>query len=139
MGDVTGARDTLNTTVYDESGNQVRIINTDPSGTDYGLVVRTVGVGTANPTTPTTLIPFVTTVTTAGTRVQLASNAIVAGILQAPSTNTGVIYVGGSTVSSTVFGAELQPGQATGIAIDNTNKIYIDASVNGDRVAFLGS
>lgn len=95
--------------------------------------------GTVNPTTPTTTIAFVTTVTTAGTRVQLASNSIVAGILQAPSTNSGLIYVGGITVSNTVFGAELQAGQATGFAIDNTSKIYIDSSVNGDKCAFLGS
>lgn len=95
--------------------------------------------GTVNPTTPSTLVSFVTTVTTAGTRVQLASNAVQAGILQAPSTNTGLIYVGGVTVSGSVFGAELQPGQATGIAIDNTNRIYVDASANGDKCAFLGS
>ncbi len=90
-------------------------------------------------TTPSALVAFVTAVTTAGTRVQLAANAIAAGVLQAPSTNTGIIYVGGATVSATVFGAELQPGQSTGIAINNTDKIYIDASVNGDKCAFIGS
>lgn len=87
----------------------------------------------------TTLVAFVTTVTTAGTRVQLASTVIEAGVLQAPSTNTGLIYVGGSNVSATVYGAELQPGQSTGIAIDNTNKLYIDSSVNGNKCAFFGS
>jgi hypothetical protein len=87
----------------------------------------------------TTLVAFVTDVPTAGTRVQLADNTIVAGVLQAPSTNTGNVYIGGSNVSSTVFGAELQPGQATGIAISNTNKIYIDAATSGDDVAFIGS
>lgn len=91
---------------------------------------------TALPSTP---VAFVTTVTTAGTRVQLASNTLTnGGIIQAPSTNTGLIYVGGSNVSSTVYGAELQPGQSTSIAIDNTNKIYVDSSVNGDKVACLG-
>lgn len=97
------------------------------------------GTVTANPTTPSTLVAFVTAVTTAGTRVQLGSNAVQGGVLQAPSTNTGIIYVGGSGVSSSVYGAELQPGQSTGIAIDNTNKLYIDASVNGDKCAFIGS
>jgi len=95
--------------------------------------------GTVNPTTPSVVQAFVTTVATAGTRVQLASHAVIAGILQAPSTNTGLIYVGDSTVSSTVYGAELQAGQATGIAINNTNAIWIDASVNGSKCAFLGS
>lgn len=102
-------------------------IDTKLSGT---LTVDDVG--------PTALIAFVTTVTTAGTRVQLSSNAIEGAVLQAPSTNTGVIYVGGSNVSSSVFGAELQPGQATGLAIDNANKIWIDASVNGDKMSLLG-
>ena len=88
---------------------------------------------------PTTLVAFVTDIPTAGSRVQLATNTIVAGVLQAPSTNTGNVFIGGSTVSSTVFGAELQPGQSVGIAISNTNKIYIDAATNGDDVAFLGS
>lgn len=92
---------------------------------------------TALPSTP---IAFVTTVTTAGTRVQLASNTLTNGaILQAPSTNTGLIYVGVVTVSSTVYGAELQPGQSTSIAVSNTNAIYIDSSVNGDKCAALGS
>lgn len=95
--------------------------------------------GTVDPTTPSTLVAFVTTVTTAGTRVQLGSNAVIAGIVQAPSTNTGIVYVGGSNVSSTVFGAELQPGQASGIQIDNTNKLWVDSASNGDRVAFFGS
>jgi len=90
-------------------------------------------------TAPTTIIAFVTDIPTAGTRVQLATNTIAAGIVQAPSTNTGNIFVGGSNVSSSVFGAELQPGQSTGIAIDNTNDIWVDVATSGDDVSFLGS
>jgi len=88
---------------------------------------------------PTAMIAFVTDIPTAGTRVQLATNTIVAGVIQAPSTNTGNVFVGGSNVSSTVFGAELQPGQATGFAGSNTNLIYADVATNGDDVSFLGS
>jgi len=105
-------------------------------------VIGTVNIASGqivNPTTPTTLIAFVTAVTTAGTRVQLASNAVSGIILEAPSTNTGIMYIGGSAVSATVFGAELQAGQSTSVAIDNTNKIYIDSSVNGEKVAVIGS
>ncbi len=91
-------------------------------------------------TMPTTLVSFVTDIPTAGTRVQLGSNTMVNGfIIQAPSTNTGVIYVGGSTVSSTVYGAELQPGQSTSVMIDNTNKIYVDTNVSGSDVAVIGT
>ena len=88
---------------------------------------------------PTTLVAFVTDIPSAGSRVQLASNTIIAGVFEAPSTNTGNVFVGGSDVSSTVFGAELQPGQSVGIAISNTNKIFVDVATSGDDVAFFGS
>lgn len=89
---------------------------------------------------PSALVAFVTTITTAGTRVQLASNSLSQGVVvEAPSTNTGVIYVGGSNVSSTVYGAELQPGQSTGIAVNNTNLIWADTASNGNKVAVIGS
>lgn len=91
-------------------------------------------------TMPTTLISFVTDIPTAGTRVQLASNTVTNGVLlQAPSTNTGLIYVGDNSVSSTDFGTELQPGQSTSIAIDNTNKIWVDTDVSGSDIAVIGS
>lgn len=96
--------------------------------------------GSSGSSAPPTPLAFVTSVTTAGTRVQLASNTVTQGfILQAPSTNSGIIYVGGSNVSSTVYGAELQAGQSTSIYVDNTDRIYIDSSVNGDKCACLGS
>lgn len=90
-------------------------------------------------TPPSTLVAFITDIPTAGSRVQLASNTVEGVVIQAPSTNTGNIYIGGSDVSSTVYGAELQPGQMVGLAIDNTNKIYVDAATNGDDVSVFGS
>ena len=90
-------------------------------------------------TAQSTLVAFITDIPTAATRVQLASNTIIAGIIQAPSTNTGNIFIGGSDVSSSVFGAELQPGQSAGIAISNTDKIFVDTATNGNDVSFLGS
>lgn len=108
--------------------------------TDGGGSITVDGSLTANPTAPTTLVTFVQTIDTAGTEEQLPSNAISAGIVQAPSTNTGVVYIGNdNTVSSSNYGAELQPGQASGIAISNTNKIWADVSVSGDKIAFMGS
>lgn len=104
--------------------------------TTHRLLVSAVVSSTPS---PGTIIAFRTTITTSGVRVQLASNSIVGGIIQAPSTNTGVIYIGGADVSSTVFGAELQPGQSAGIAVSNTNLIYADTATSGNKVAFLGS
>lgn len=104
--------------------------------TTHRLLVS--AVVTSNPS-PSTIVAFRTTITTAGVAVQLGSNSIVGGILEAPSTNTGVIYIGGSNVSSSVFGAELQPGQSAGIALSNTNLIWADTATSGNKVAFLGS
>ena len=101
--------------------------------------VGAVDVHTAGETARSAIVAFVTDVPTAATRVQLASNSIAGGIVQAPSTNVGNVYVGGSDVSSTVFGVELQPGQMAGFAGNNTNLMYIDAATNGDDVSFFGS
>ena len=76
------------------------------------------------------------TVTTAGTAVQLASNACVSVAIKAKDTNTGVIYVGanGTSLSTTGFG--LSAGDSVMYAAANTNLFYVDASVNGDGVYF---
>ena len=117
----------------------VQLIDNAIAGNEIQVDVLTMPSVVITEESPTAIVAFVTDIPTAGSRVQLGANVVKAGILQAPSTNTGVIYVGGSNVSSTVFGAELQPGQSVGIAISNSNKIYIDAATNGDDVAFLGS
>ncbi len=114
-----------------------------PGAGDFIAVQSTAGgnlkVSVEEEIAPSTLVAFVTDIPTAGTRVQLAANTIIAGVLEAPSTNTGNVFIGGSNVSSTVFGSELQPGQSIGVAIDDTDKIYIDAATSGDDVAFFGS
>lgn len=89
------------------------------------------------------------TVTTAGTRVQFTATAIYATSIyvEALGSNTGFIYVGDSTVSSTVYAARLGAGQGISFAIDgdpkasaatggneyNLNFLYIDSSVNGEK------
>ena len=117
----------------------VELIDDAISGNEMQVDVVTMPPVVITEAAPTTVVAFTTDIPTAGSRVQLATNTIVAGVLQAPSTNTGNVFIGGSNVSSSVFGAELQPGQSVGIAISNTNKIYIDAATNGDDVGFLGS
>ncbi len=104
------------------------------------IVLTAAQISTLTPIpTAGTLIAFVTSIPNAGTRVNLASNALTQGVVvQAPSTNSGVIYVGGSGVSSSVYGAELQPGQSTGVAVNNTNLIWVDTAVNSNKVAVIG-
>jgi hypothetical protein len=82
----------------------------------------------------------VTTVTTAGTDVVLASStACKKVIIQAQTDNTTGIAVGGSGVDATVAtgtGLFLYPGDSIEIQIDNLSDIYIDALTNGEGVRY---
>lgn len=99
----------------------------------------------AVPVTTTIALPTViyngnTNVTTAGTRVVLAaSQAILSGVtIKAKSANTGTIYVGSSTVSSS-NGYALSPGDSVFLEIANLNTVNIDSSVNGEGVTFAAT
>ena len=76
------------------------------------------------------------TVTTAGTRVQLPSAAGVAVSVKALPGNTNNIYLGDSAVSS-ANGHVLDAGDVVNLAIDNLNRLYIDADTNGDNLSYL--
>lgn len=79
---------------------------------------------------------FLTTVTTAGTRVQLATNTCKSLTIKAKSTNTGLIYVGNVAVAST-NGFQLLAGESVSLDISNTNLVYIDSSVNGEGISTI--
>ena len=76
-------------------------------------------------------------VTTAGTRVQLPSITCREITLIGKRANTGYIYVGGSDVSDTVYGAELAALDSITIAVENANMLYIDASVSGEGISYV--
>lgn len=84
------------------------------------------------------------TVTTAGTAEALSSSSVkvVWVTIQAKLDNTGYIYVGASTVSST-RGIVLQAGDSfTFQTVErrytyDLSKIYIDASVSGEGVVWV--
>lgn len=88
------------------------------------------------------------TVSSAGTRVQLTASDIVAYavVVQANPANTGNIFVGDSTVSSS-NGVILEPGDFFVIEPDisedldevNLSDIYLDAATNNDgaRVQYM--
>lgn len=76
-------------------------------------------------------------VTTSGTRVQLPNYSCKELTLIGLSSNTGSIFIGGSDVSSTVYGVELSAKDSITIAVNNTNLIYIDSSVNGEGVSYV--
>lgn len=98
--------------------------------------------GTVNINTiakPTGIVNGQLTVPAAGTRQQFPS-AVLRGVVtvKALPTNTGLIYVGNSTVSAG-NGHVLSPRESVPIEIDNLNRIYIDAQVNGEGVSYLAS
>ena len=88
------------------------------------------------------------TVVTAGTAVPLSATQIITPnvVVQALSTNTGKIFVGGSNVSNSAnYAAALQPGESLEITgpvaagskeeeVD-LSRIYIDASSSGDQAS----
>ena len=86
------------------------------------------------------------TVTTAGTRVQLAASGSAMWLsIQAAPGNTNKIYVGDASVSSTDYGVFLSPGDSLmipgipgmGVASVNLADIYLDADTNGNKVFLM--
>jgi hypothetical protein len=56
-------------------------------------------------------------------------------IIEALSTNTHSLYVGGAGVTNGT-GFELQPGQSTSLAINDISKVYI-AGTNGEKATYI--
>lgn len=86
------------------------------------------------------------TVTTAGTRVQITTGSPTpcrSVTFQANSANTGAIFIGDSSVSSTVYGVRLAAGSSYSIGNDlNDNKLdlstfWVDSSVNAEGLSIF--
>lgn len=99
--------------------------------------------------TPTTIAGGIKTVTTAGTGEAIVATTTPAQyvIINALTTNTGLVYIGGSDVDKTTkngivlsvasdsSGVKV-PGSCI-IPIDDASKIYEDVTVNGEGVQFV--
>lgn len=122
-------------TIRDAAGNE-RGVNVTSAN---ALVVD--GSAVTQPTAevaPTSILNGKTTVTTSGIRVTLASSTTVKSVtIKALSTNTGIIYVGNSSVAST-NGLQLQASESVSIDIANLNTVNIDSSVSGEGVTYIG-
>lgn len=77
-------------------------------------------------------------VSVAGTPEKLVASATERRcvIVKAKKANTGLIYVGSSTMSGGV-GLELDSGEHTILLVDDASKIFIDAEVSGEGVTYL--
>lgn len=94
--------------------------------------------GTFFQATPATPRNGRATIAVTNTAAVLSGSLAVYGvIIQALAGNGGNVVVGDSGVTA-ANGYELQPGQATSIAIDNVNKMYVNGTA-GDGVCWMGS
>jgi hypothetical protein len=79
-----------------------------------------------------TVVSAATAVSVMGGATQTRSLAI-----RAHRNNTGIIYVGSSTVAA-ANGYRLGRGQSVTLEIDNSaDEVFVDASVDGDGVSFI--
>jgi hypothetical protein len=78
-------------------------------------------------------------VTTAGAEVQGPDVEGEGFFVRALSTNTGKMYVGnnGSGVVSSTTGYELSAGDQVYLDIPNLKLLWVDGSVNGEKVCWL--
>jgi len=79
-------------------------------------------------------------VASSGTAVVLGSGACKSITVQSEKDNTSDIVVGGSGVVaslSTREGIYLSPGDSVDLPIDNLDKVYVDALVNGEGVTYV--
>jgi hypothetical protein len=87
-------------------------------------------------TSPTSVTSGKDTVAAAGTHEQMADVPCKGVSIKALSTNTGMIYLGPDGVAAAT-GYQLAAGESIDIAIDNLNRIYLDAAVTGEGVTYL--
>ena len=104
------------------------------SGVDIG------DVDVTSVSLPTAIYHGQKTVATAGTEEALASSqALVSGVhIKALAANTGSVYVGANPVASST-GYVLAAGESVFLEIANLATVYVDVSVNGEGVSYIGS
>jgi hypothetical protein len=88
-------------------------------------------------TPASTVLNGLVTTGTAGTAVALGtSTAIKAVGIRALATNTGLVYVGDSSVSS-ANGYQLSAGESVSLAVDNLASVYINPAVDSESASYI--
>lgn len=116
-------------TFPNDSNSKAGAVKPTTDGTDFFVPVREQG--------SEALTANVQNVTTAGTAVQLPNVPCRKVMIIAKRANTGYIYVGGSNVTSSVYGAELGAKDSMVIEVSNANLLYLNSSVNGEGVSYF--
>lgn len=134
---------TLRDSTTQSIANTIKAASTAAVATDTALVVALSPNSNTVVATPAALpgTPLTGQKTSTGTAVAISatSQPLTNGVIvQALSTNAGLVYIGGSGVLTTT-GFQLQPGQATSTAVNNLNEVYVISVSSGDGVCFIGS
>ena len=135
-----GLDSTSNTVKLDNANNTIKI---DSSNNEVKLdsLNNTIKIDSSNnivkQNAPSTFGQGSKDVTISGTAEALAgSTACIRAVIRAKDANTGKVYVGNSSVSSSNTGIVLSAGDAYEMELDNLNKIYIDSDTNGEGVTY---
>lgn len=112
-----------------DSSTKAGAVHATADGTDFYVPSREMGSESVS--------SGILNVTTAGTAVQFPSTLCRRLLIIAKRGNTGSIYVGNSTVTSTSYGAELLAGDSLELNISNASLLYINSSVNGEGVSYI--
>lgn len=108
---------------------------TQATGTNLHTVVDSGSITATPPALPSAMLSGQQAAT--GTAAALPSGSLVNGVIvQALSTNTASVYVGKTGVTTST-GFELQPGQATSVAVANLSDVFIVG--NTQSVCWIGS
>ncbi len=123
--------------------NPMYLVDAPPGSTGADATVALVEgseVAVTSVAIPTAIYHGKTTVTTPATQVVLAaSQAILSGVtIKAEASNTGIIYVGASAVSS-ADGFELAAGEQLFLEVANLATVWIDASIGTDGVTYIAT
>ena len=118
---------TARTVTCDTAGNLLATVTQDSAAR---TVTGTVGHNIA------TIASGEMDVTTAGTALVLSATQACKKVdIQAKITNTGKIYIGGTSVDSDE-GLELRRGDIYSLEIADLNDVYVDCSVSGEGVRY---
>jgi hypothetical protein len=116
-------------TFPNDSNNKAGAVKATSDGTDFYVPAREMGSESLN--------HGILNVITAGTAVQFPNLACRRILIISKRLNVGSIFVGGSGVSSSSYGAELLSGDSLEINISNTNLLYINSSIDGEGVSYI--
>jgi len=85
----------------------------------------------------TSLKAAVITIPTAGQKIRLPDYPCREITIIGKVQNTGKIFVGGSDVNKSNYGAELVAKDSITLSVNNANLIYIDSTVSGEGISYI--